>query len=406
MNCYFEEGEVFTWIRDRERSGENMVVSLKMLKECYRTGSKQAMIAEDIRTGKKYFVKVLFCNDLEQVYVEKESKVQLYSPYIIRIYGGMLDEKNKRFITLVEYIEESDLSELMRGRGIAGDTWNEKMKVRNRIAMKFLLGIDHYMSMYRQDPIVHRDLKPENVLASPDGSVVKIIDFDWVHLHASNVTVMLRREQKGTPGYADPRYWNSYICRPEMDIYSAGLVLYFIYTGKHHFYGNDEIKNYMIGDDYAYQLKEMPGIDDRLSRIIAKMIAREEERYGSIKEVIQDMKEYLMSVRKLPELPEFLEQPQEQKTIRFSYRIGDVKYSPYMKNYRFIPIEFGTKQERSQNGRMSGHILSFYRMDDKVKALILHEDCHIIRKQKEKEVCEGDIFTYAGTNIEILQIKR
>lgn len=406
MNCYFEEGEVFTWIRDRERSGENMVVSLKMLKECNRTGSKQAMIAEDIRTGKKYFVKVLFCNDLEQVYVEKESKVQLYSPYIIRIYGGMLDEKNKRFITLVEYIEESDLSELMCGRGIAGDTWNEKMKVRNRIAMKFLLGIDHYMSMYRQDPIVHRDLKPENVLASPDGSVVKIIDFDWVHLHASNVTVMLRREQKGTPGYADPRYWNSYICRPEMDIYSAGLVLYFIYTGKHHFYGNDEIKNYMIGDDYAYQLKEMPGIDDRLSRIIAKMIAREEERYGSIKEVIQDMKEYLMSVRKLPELPEFLEQPQEQKTIRFSYRIGDVKYSPYMKNYRFIPIEFGTKQERSQNGRMSGHILSFYRMDDKVKALILHEDCHIIRKQKEKEVCEGDIFTYAGTNIEILQIKR
>ncbi len=367
MNCYFEEGEVFTWIRDRERSGENMVVSLKMLKECHRTGSKQAMIAEDIRTGKKYFVKVLFCNDLEQVYVEKESKVQLYSPYIIRIYGGMLDEKNKRFITL---------------------------------------GIDHYMSMYRQDPIVHRDLKPENVLASPDGSVVKIIDFDWVHLHASNVTVMLRREQKGTPGYADPRYWNSYICRPEMDIYSAGLVLYFIYTGKHHFYGNDEIKNYMIGDDYAYQLKEMPGIDDRLSRIIAKMIAREEERYGSIKEVIQDMKEYLMSVRKLPELPELLEQPQEQKTIRFSYRIGDVKYSPYMKNYRFIPIEFGTKQERSQNGRMSGHILSFYRMDDKVKALILHEDCHIIRKQKEEEVCEGDIFAYAGTNIEILQIKR
>lgn len=139
-----------------------------------------------------------------------------------------------------------------------------------------------------------------------------------------------------------------------MDIYSAGLVLYFIYTGKHHFYGSEEIKNYMIGDDYAYQLKEMPGIDERLSRIIAKMIAREEERYGSIKEVIQDMTAYLTSVRKLPELPELLTQSQEEKTIRFSYRIGDVKYSPYMKDYRFIPIEFGTKQERSQNGRMSG----------------------------------------------------
>ena len=45
MNCYFEEGEVFTWIRDRESSGENMVISLKMLKEYHRTGSKQAMLA-------------------------------------------------------------------------------------------------------------------------------------------------------------------------------------------------------------------------------------------------------------------------------------------------------------------------------------------------------------------------
>lgn len=172
-------------------------------------------------------MKVLFCNDLEQVYVEKKGRYSCILLILSESTGGMLDEKNKRFITLVEYIEESDLSELMRGRGIAGDTWNEKMKVRNRIAMKFLLGIDHYMSMYRQDPIVHRDLKPENVLASPDGSVVKIIDFDWVHLHASNVTVMLERTEKNAR-ICRSKILNSYIRRPEMDIYSAGLVLYSI----------------------------------------------------------------------------------------------------------------------------------------------------------------------------------
>ena len=76
MNRYFEEGEVFTWHRDRDREEENLVIALKMVKENYRNGNKQAMIAEDIRTGKKYFVKVLFCNNLEQIYVEKESKVQ------------------------------------------------------------------------------------------------------------------------------------------------------------------------------------------------------------------------------------------------------------------------------------------------------------------------------------------
>lgn len=406
MNCYFEEGETFTWIRDRDRKDKNLIISLRMLKEKHRSGNKQAMIAEDIRTGKKYFVKVLFCTDLEQVYVEKESKVQLYSPYVIRIYGGMLDEKKRRFITLVEYIEENDLSDLVRTHGLAGSTWNEKMKVCHTIALKILYGIDHYMSMYWQDPIVHRDLKPENILASPDGETVKIIDFDWVHLHDSNVTVMLRREQKGTPGYGDPRYWNSYICRKEMDIYSAGLVLYFLYTGRHHFYGNEELQRYMVGDDYAYELKDMPGIDEPLKRIIAKMIAREEERYGDIREVIADMEAYLKEIGRMPKLPELLREENTRDTIRFSYKVGDVKYSPYVKNYRFIPIEFGIKQERSQNGRMSGHILSFYRVGDEMRSVILQEDCHKIKEKERGRVREGDIYSYAGTEIEVLQIKK
>ena len=64
MNCYFEEGEVFTWIRDKDRQEDKLVLSLKMLRESYRNGNKQAMIAADIRTGKKYFLKVLFCNNL------------------------------------------------------------------------------------------------------------------------------------------------------------------------------------------------------------------------------------------------------------------------------------------------------------------------------------------------------
>ena len=62
----------------------------------------------------------------------------------------------------------------------------------------------------------------------------------------------------------------------------------------------------MVGDDYAYQLKEMPGIDERLVHIIARMIAREEERYSDIREVIADMEGYLRSVGRLPELPELL----------------------------------------------------------------------------------------------------
>lgn len=411
MNAYFEVGESFIWVRDKDQNTDPLVVPLRMLTEHYRNQSKQTLVAENPRTGKKYFLKVLFCQEMDQVFVEKESKVQLYSPYIIRIYGGMFDEKNHRFITLVEYIAEQDLSELLRQGRLAGEGWMEKMKIRHRIALKFLYGIEHYMSMYRNDPIVHRDLKPENILASPDGGVVKIIDFDWVHLHESNVTIMQRREQKGTPGYADPKYWNSYICRKEMDIYSAGLVLYFLYTGRHHFYGNEDIQRYMVGDDYAYRLKEMQGIDQPLFDIIARMIAREGERYTNISDVIRDMILYLTRKDLLPLLPERLSMNMgaagydNEDLIRFSYRVGDVKYAPYVHNYRFIPILFGKKQERSKNGPVSAHILSFYRIGRKMKVMILHENCSRICGKEGDEVVEGDRFIYADTVIEVIGLR-
>ncbi len=406
MNQYFEEDEYFTWIRDRDKNRQDLVIPLHMLKEKYRNRNKQTMIAEDSRTGKKYFLKVLFCRDMEQVYVEKESKVQLYSPYIIRIYGGMLDEASHRFITLVEYIEEQDLSELMRQGEIAGNSWTEKMRTRHVIAMKFLYGVEHYMSIYQQDPIVHRDLKPENILASPDGETVKIIDFDWVHLHESNVTVMDRREQKGTLGYADPAYWNSYTCEKAMDIYSAGLVLYFLYTGRHHFYGNEDIQRYMVGDEYAYSLKEMQGIDPELKAVIARMIAAGPERYRDIGEAIRDMEQYLNERGNMPRLPERLSGEKDDSLIRFSYRVGDVKYSPYMKNYRFLPVIIGKKQERSKNGPESGHILSFYRVGDQMKVIILHDQCRRIKGSEGDHAEEGDQFFYAGTMIEVLKIRK
>ena len=405
MRHYFKEGELFTWVRDAGRGEKELIINLKMLREIHLASLKQGLVAQDIRTGKMYFAKVIFYDELDQVYVEKESKAQLFSPFIIRIYGGMLDSDNHRFITLMEYIPWPDLSDLVRKRELAASGWNEKIQICHKIARKLLYGILHYMELYQEDPMIHRDLKPENVMASPDGSVVKIIDFDWVHMHASNVTITRKIAQKGTPGYADPRYWNSHIASPAMDIYSAGLVLYFLYTGHHHFYGTDEINHYMVGDDYAYTCKEMPGIDEDLHKIIARMIAREEDRYGTIREVIRDFEDYLTGKGSLPEIPELLDDRPGQDVIRFSYRVGDIRYSPYVKNYRFVPIEYGRKQERSQNGRLSAHIMSFYRTGSRMKAILLHEDCHPVSVLRPDRVSEGDTYSYAGTTIEVLRIR-
>lgn len=406
MYPILKEGEELHFISDKEPDQPAFEVELVMKKELYQNGRKQGMLAVDKEKGKEYFVKVLFCGDLDEVYVEKESKVKMYSPFIIRIYGGMLQREKNRFITLIEYRREQDLSDLIRFGAMSHYSAEEKWKIKHKIVLKILYGIHHYMSMYETDPIIHRDLKPENIMASADGEVVKIIDFDWVHLHKSNVTILTRREQKGTLGYAEPKSWNSYAAKKQMDIYSAGLVFYFIYMEKHHFSGQDDITRYLLADSYAYTLKDTGDMDAELRAILQKMIAPEEERYETIEEVLFDFAHYLRKTGQYPHIPELLMEDASD-LIRLYYRIGPITYSPVLKNYRFVPVDFGRKQLRSKNGELSSHILSFYRIDNVIKAAILNPDCQkIISRSKEEEIIgEGDLFVYADTEIEILKIK-
>ncbi|MEE1228645.1 MAG: protein kinase [Lachnospiraceae bacterium] len=410
MSNFFEVGDQFPFTAKDERQ-HSFTLSLQVVKEINRNTGKQVIIVQDIRDKKIYFMKVLFFSKNEQIYVEKESKVQLYSPYLVRIYGGMADYDKGRFLTLIEYVDAPDLATLVRNRQIQGAGPEERMHVKHMIAMKFLYGIRHYMSLYEEDPIVHRDLKPENLVASGDGNLVKIIDFDWVHLHHSNVTVMSRREQKGTPGYVDPHYWNSYQVSVLMDIYSAGLVIYYLYMGRAHFSGGEEIERYMVGDDYAYTLHEMPGIDPELVAILRKMIAREEERYQTIDQVIGDMKSYLTGVGEKLDIVELLESDDSQgdddgqePVMRLLYRVGNIHYNAYIRPYHFVPIDFGRRQKRSRNGRSSGHILSFYRMGDQLRAVRLKEDCKVIQCQDLQNLQDGDTFLYDETMIEIVRI--
>lgn len=372
----FQKGDSFLWVSDEE---ETKKIELYVEEQAYERAGKQGLIVRDKKTKRKYFAKVIY-SEKPDVFVEKESKVKMYSPFIVRIYGGMFYEEKSCFITLIEYIEQPDLSDLIRHSSPLGKTKEETMKIKHKIALKILYGVSHYLSMYEEDPVVHRDLKPENIMASKDGEIVKIIDFDWAHLHESNVTILTQRKQRGTPGYAEPQAWNSHECTPLMDIYSLGLVFYFLYMEKHHFYHRKEIETYLLGEEYAYTLKNTPGLPAKLRAILEKMIAKREDRYESIDSVISDFRAYVKGEGYEDTLDELLmEQPSTK--MQFSYKIGSIKYSPMVKNYHFIPICIGSKQERSKNGTINAHIVSFYRVDDAIKCAILDPVCKKISKK-------------------------
>lgn len=399
----FQIGETFLWINEPELGEKQLRIELYIEKEVYQHGSKQGLLVRDKKTKKKYFAKIIYSENTD-VFVDKESKVRLYSPFIVRIYGGMFDEERNCFITLIEYIEEPDLSNLIRFFSPLGTTQEETIRIKHKIVLKILYGVHHYLSMYESDPIVHRDLKPENIMVSKDGEIVKIIDFDWAHLHESNVTLLMQRKQRGTPGYAEPQAWNSHECTPLMDIYSLGLVFYFLYMEKHHFYGRKEIEAYLIGDEYSYTLKDTAGLPGEIRAILQKMIARREERYQTIEEVIDDFSAYLKKEGYDWMLKELLvEEPSEK--MQFSYKMGCIKYSPMVKNYHFVPICIGSKQERSKNGVLNAHILSFYRVNDKMKYAILDESCRKIGDSTVDEVKVGDKFVYGSIETTVTKIE-
>lgn len=406
MDLMIKEGERIHFISDQDSQTERFKAELMIKKELYRNGRKQGFLAEDADNGRLFFLKVLYTGDLEDTFVQKESKVQIYSPFIIRIYGGMLYKEKNCFLTLIEYRKEQDLSDMIRFGGLAHYAADEKIRIKHKIVLKILYGIYHYMAMYKEDPIVHRDLKPENIMASPDGEIVKIIDFDWVHLHKSNVTVMSGREQKGTLGYAEPRAWNSSRVSIGMDIYSAGLLFYFIYMERHHFSGQDEISHYLMAGEYAYSLKDTPGMDIELREILEKMIAREGDRYKSIEDVINDFTAYLKKKQLYPVIPELLEE-KPVKSVKICYKMGPALYTPVIRENHFYHVKYGSKQLRSRNGILTSHILSFYYTNHQVRCVILDDRCSKCTSLNEKKeiLNAGDRFLYADIQIEIMKIE-
>jgi len=161
-----------------------------------------------------------------------------------------------------------------------------------------------------------------------------------------------------------------------------------------------------LAGDYSYTLKPTPGLDEELRRIIAKMMAREEERYADIRTVIRDFVRYLKSNHCYPDIPELMME-EAGKSVRIYYRIGSVIYSPVLKEGHFYPIEFGSRQLRSRNGILTSHIVSFYYMENQVKNIILDERCKksVSLLEDENILNAGDQFTYADIKLEILKIE-
>ncbi len=189
--------------------------------------------AVDIRTGHSVAVKILKSEyNSDKEFLERfQREAQAASLMSHHNIVNLLDvgvEGEYRYLVL-EYVSGNTLKEIIRQKGILGT--NTAIQVTIRI----LSALQHA----HDNGIIHRDIKPQNVLVHSDGHV-KVADFGIARMTGA-LTISKGDTVVGSVHYSSPEQATGTVVDATSDIYSTGVVLYEMLTGRVPFVGDTPV---------------------------------------------------------------------------------------------------------------------------------------------------------------------
>jgi eukaryotic-like serine/threonine-protein kinase len=262
----------------------------RILRKLGSGGMANVYLAEDEDLGRRVAIKILndrYANDdlfIERFRREAKSAAGLSHPNIVSIYDR--GEAEGTSYIAMEVIEGRSLKEQIMTGGA--------LPIGKAIAYaKQLL---EALRFAHRHGIIHRDIKPHNVLISADQHVkggeprLKVTDFGIARHGASQMTEA--GSIMGTAQYLSPEQARGAPVTAASDLYSAGVVLYEMLTGKVPFTGDSAIE---IAMKHVNELPTPPSrlraeIPPELDQILLRALAKEpEDRYQSADDFIEDL---------------------------------------------------------------------------------------------------------------------
>lgn len=210
---------------------------------------------------------------------EALSASSLNHPNIVEVYD--VGEDNGDYYIVMEYIEGKHLKDLIKKRG----------KLTTSEVVDIMLQITDGMSVAHDSYIIHRDIKPQNIMILENG-LVKITDFGIAM--AMNATQLTQTNSvMGSVHYLPPEQANGKGSSLQSDIYSMGIVMYELLTGKLPFRGDNavEIALKHLREPMPDIKEELPTIPNSIANIILKATAKNpKNRYTDAREMHEDLK--------------------------------------------------------------------------------------------------------------------
>lgn len=245
--------------------------------------------AKDVVLNRNVAVKVLrdeFTTDNEFIRrfeTEAQSAARLTHPNIVSIYDVGVD--NGIYYIVMELIQGKTLKEI-----IVEENGPLPWKWSINVAMQIAAALD----MAHRNNIIHRDIKPHNIIITEDG-VAKVTDFG-IAKAVSNSTITAFGTTIGSVHYFSPEHARGGYTDAKSDIYSLGVVMYEMLTGKVPFDADTPVSVALkhMQEEPIPPIELNPNIPEAVNKIILKALKKEPmQRYQTSMELLQDLKEAL-----------------------------------------------------------------------------------------------------------------
>lgn len=242
--------------------------------------------AKDHVLGRIVAVKVLkaeFSEDVNFVTkfrTEAQSAAGLEHPNIVNIYD--VGSENGLHFIVMEYVEGITLKTYIEKKG------QLSFKEATSIAIQVARGIE----IAHSKEIIHRDIKPQNVIISTEGKV-KVTDFGIARAISSNT---ISAEVMGSVHYASPEQARNGFVDGRSDIYSLGIVMYEMVTGRVPFDGDTTVSVAIqhLQEEMVEPSVYAPELPISYEKIVLKATQKNpDRRYQTIEELLADLRKAL-----------------------------------------------------------------------------------------------------------------